>query len=228
MSNVKKDMLGSVIRALVGVPQERLGVILDIVNKIGGENGVVWKKHLAKALREGVSLPIETVELLSEYLRQLYVDEMILLDPTDGTRTIAQATDVFEGGIDADFVNWSLDKSSCSTIATSVRVYEHIKDGTFKAIYGTNYPVLDKMVFTQHQIIDFCVKHKDKLRQDGYGTFFLFKKDDDFPANENNLFVAYVGVYSGGRLGANVHRFSDDYGWDAESQPRFVIPQLFL
>lgn len=50
----KSDMLAPIIRALVGVPQDRLGVILDAVNKIGGTDGDLWRTRIGQVLREGV------------------------------------------------------------------------------------------------------------------------------------------------------------------------------
>lgn len=203
--------------------RRRYGVTEEEFHVLGTPQGL---PHLEKMIR-GLKSPVK-VEWLSEYLRQLYVGETILFDATDGTRTIAQAEDVFQWGIDSDFKNWDLNRRSIATPVIAVSVHEQIKDGIFKNIYGCNYPVLNKFCLTQHQIINFCVKHKDKLRQDGYGTFFLFKQDDDLPADENNLFVADVRVRSGGRLYAYVFHFSHGRGWAAECQRRFVIPQLTL
>jgi hypothetical protein len=51
---MSKDMLGSVTRALVGVPHEYLGVTLDFANKLGGKDGAQWKARFAEVLREGI------------------------------------------------------------------------------------------------------------------------------------------------------------------------------
>jgi hypothetical protein len=51
---MSKDMLGSVTRALVGVPHEYLGVTLDFANKLGGKDGARWKTRFAEVLREGI------------------------------------------------------------------------------------------------------------------------------------------------------------------------------
>lgn len=50
----KVDMLAPVVRALVGVPQEYLGVTLDFANKLGGKDGAQWKARFAGVLREGI------------------------------------------------------------------------------------------------------------------------------------------------------------------------------
>jgi len=153
------------------------------------------------------------------YLRQLYVGEEITLDPADGSRTIAQASDVFDGYIDPNFTNWNLDAPAQPTEPMNVRVGEMIADGTFGKIYGSLGHSYDRLCHTQHQVVNFCAKHKDKLRQDGYGTFFLFKRGDEF-------FVAVVRVSSDGPLNAGVRRFSLGHVWNAGCRRRFVLPQL--
>jgi hypothetical protein len=59
---MSKDMLGSVTRALVGVPNEYLGVTLDFANKLGGKDGARWKARFAEVLRGGVPFVIEVVD----------------------------------------------------------------------------------------------------------------------------------------------------------------------
>lgn len=177
------------------------------------DNPNALKKVLAGAL-----CPPQ-VEEPNVYLRQLYAGEEIILDPTNGAETIAQAKDVFLYGIDADFGNWGLDVPARPTEKTEVVAHELVTDGVFKDIYGSLGRPLAELCLTQAQIIGFCVKHKEKLRKDGYGTFFLFERDGE-------LFVANVFVDSDGRLFVRVFRFSDDFVWRAEFRRRFVLPQL--
>ncbi len=77
---------------------------------------------------------------------------------------------------------------------------------------------LDKLCLTQDQIIEFCTNHPSWLRQDGYGTFFLFKVKDEF-------FVCSVHVRDGG-LCVGVDRLADGCVWDADGAHRVVVPQL--
>jgi len=81
------------------------------------------------------------------------------------------------------------------------------------------------LCFTQSQIIDFCKKHRNHLRQDGNATFFFTKKDFGKPATEDNLFVAFVYVDSDG-LRVRVYHFDYAYVWDADYRLRVVIPNL--
>jgi len=53
---MSKDMLGSVIRAAVGVPQKRLDLLAKIASKFADDNpeGDGWHKHLGKTVNNGL------------------------------------------------------------------------------------------------------------------------------------------------------------------------------
>jgi hypothetical protein len=119
------------------------------------------------------------------------------------------------GWIDPDFVSYGANKKGGKTKAQNLNVLEIVQNGTFKDIF--NEP--NKMVLTQEQILYFIKNHKDKLRQNCYATFFLFKSGDDF-------FVADVYVDSYGELGVDVRRFEVSYVWYAVDRRRVVVPQL--
>lgn len=188
---------------------------------LGTPEGRPHLKQMVAGLKIQTELP-KTEPPKPVYLRRLYAEEEIVLDLTNGWRTIARAEEVFRGGIDSDFVDWHLDVTAQPTKAMKVAVYEMFRqDGTFAQIYGSILPLdqRDRLCLTPHQWIDFCVKYKDKLRQDGYGTFFLFKVGEEY-------FVANVRVNGGGTLSAFADRFSRDRVWRAEDYHRFVLPEL--
>ena len=147
----------------------------------------------------------------------LYVGEEIMVAETDGSETMAGAKKVFTGYLDGDFKNWKTNQPSSATKAQPVMVYEMREDARFAEMFGS-LGDLDKLIMTQSQIIKFCVDHRDKLRQEGYGTFFLFKVGEEF-------FVAHVHV-AGRKLFAFVFRFDSSFVWFADSRPRVVVPQL--
>lgn len=75
----KNDMLAPIVRALVGAPQERLGVVLDIANRIGSADGELWRTRFAEVLREGVrteplppEVPLDTVICVDRSIRPVY------------------------------------------------------------------------------------------------------------------------------------------------------------
>lgn len=187
-----------------------LGQIEAVLNKLGGEEGV--QRFLSG------ELVVKLAEGISNILRLLSASETIPIAPCTGLETLAQAKKTFPSGIDSDFKNWKLDVSAEATEETQVQVHEMVKDATFAQMFGSLGNDLDKLCMTQHQIKTFCEQHSTWLRTEGYGTFFLFKVEDQF-------FVAYVNVYSDG-LYVRVRRFGDDRVWSAEYQHRLVSPQL--
>lgn len=54
---MSKDMLAPLVRAAVGVPQENLGLLTDIANRLGSDDRDKWRFHLAAVVRAGLSRP---------------------------------------------------------------------------------------------------------------------------------------------------------------------------
>lgn len=193
---------------------QELGVSEEEIHVLATPDGV---PHMKKFV-EGLKSPAPEIPK-PVYLHQLYVGEEVTLDSTDGLKTIARAKEVFLRGINSDFMNWDLDTPAQPTKTTKVSVHEMFEqDGTLAEIYGSLGHPLDRLCLTQHQIIDFCVKHKNRLRQKGF-TFFLFKV-------RAHYFVASVYVNTVADRSAHVYRFSYDDVWYAKCRPQFVLPQL--
>lgn len=192
---------------------EEMGVSEERLHILGTLEGIPYLRRLVAALTE------EPAVLQTEYLWQLFAGETISVGVTDGTRTIAKASDVFAAGIDSNFIRWELDVPSRPTKAARAVVCEMTNDGTFAEIFGSFKRSMDSLCWEQSQIVEFAKKHQDKFREDGYPTFFLFKVS-------GKLFVAGVHVLSGGCLGVGVCCFSDDRVWDASCRHRFAVPQL--
>lgn len=149
----------------------------------------------------------------------------LILDPTDGTETLANANDLFSH-IDPDFNNWGTNKKGASTQQQFVDVYEMTNDATFAEMFGSLSNNPDQLCLTQAQIKQFVKKHRDKLCIDGFTTFFLFKGKKMKGVKSSQLFVAGVGVVSGGGLWVSVHRFGRSFVWPAGDRLRVVVPQL--
>lgn len=156
----------------------------------------------------------------SNLLSLLYENEKIVLPALSGNRTIYGSKEVFSSHVDEDFKNWGLNKKSKSTPETEVKIYEMVKGATFKDIFTPLSDDLDSLCLTQDQIIDFCVKYLERLRQDGYGTFFLFKKRRLF--RRDKFFVVDVDVYSNG-LRVYVNHFEDAHVWHPDYHHRVVV-----
>ena len=73
---------------------------------------------------------------ISSYLKLISGNQSLVIRPTDGNSTIAQAKDIFTFYVDYDFANYGTDVKGKPTEETSVRVFETIKDGTLVQIFG--------------------------------------------------------------------------------------------
>jgi hypothetical protein len=228
-------MLGKIVEKINGLFSESLGALYDLIEKLLGGERHIWLAELKKFLRKEkcwIDIPKEI------FTRLISGGENLVLGAFDGTRTIAKSGNIFNAGIDSDFENWGLNKKGKPTAEMSVEVHEIIKSGTFAQIFGAFFGASpDNMKFREFveqyredlrklcmksddQIISFCEKFPEKLRKDGFGTFFL-REDED----AGNFFVAFVDVYSGG-LYVRVYEFETDHAWNADHRHRVVVPKL--
>jgi len=207
----KKDMLGPLVRALVGLLPDQLGILFDVVNKLKGTNGVAVKTAIAKVLREaaGTASPADTTHLR-------FV-EAVVLPATLGATTIAQSGDVFTGWLDPDLRDWGTDVPSADTAPVTALVYEMTKDGNFLSLFSSLGEGWYLRQTTQGQIVSFCTLHPEVLRQDGYGTLFPFQVGEE-------TFVANVRLVTG-RLLVFVFRLGYDHVWDTADRTRVVVLQ---
>src|SRR5688572_13622542 len=91
------ETLGRVIRLLVTVPSEWLGLVCDVIEKLASDRGSEWYEELKKfAHREPCWVSVtKAVERTKVYLRRLSVGAM---DITDGTETFKNSG-LFTGGV---------------------------------------------------------------------------------------------------------------------------------
>jgi hypothetical protein len=55
---MSKNMLDPIIRALVGVPESRLGIATDFINRLNNDRGEEWGARFKAVLREGLAVPV--------------------------------------------------------------------------------------------------------------------------------------------------------------------------
>ncbi len=197
---------------------EVAGAITDFFEKLSGPDGTKWIAEFKKFLRKEpcwVKVEVEPI------LRLISGGKRIAIRATTGQRMVSSAGDVFTLGIDSEFKNWGLDVPGEAKPETPVEVYEMVKDGDFKTIFGSLGRERDDLCLTQEQIVAFVENHKKWLRTDGYATFFLFKVGDEF-------FVAFVHLYGAGGPDACVNHFSGDVVWLGDYRHRFVVPQTLV
>ncbi len=154
----------------------------------------------------------------NQFLSLISGTTSIIINAVDGSSLLSEASDVFSW-IDKDFKNYGADERGPATKETRVQVFEMSKDATFKDMFGSLSSNLETLCLTQAQIKEFVKMHRTWLRTDGYGTFFLFKSN-------NNFFVALVGVGSGGTLRVGVFRLEYSLVWYAGGRRCLVAPQL--
>lgn len=208
------------------------GLRQQVENVLLGEDSDIWEAELKKFVAKRpcwVNVP-KVAEKSNPFLRRLYGKRVIRLDATDGTETLAQASDVFTGWVDQNFKNLDLDLPGKARSMEQVTVHEMVKNGTFAGFYDS-LGDLNDLRLSQGQIKQFARRHASKLHPRGWSTFFLFTREDK-PVNEDrsNVFVACVRKrQSGGKNGkleAHVRKFLSKEFWLADNRRRFVIPQL--
>lgn len=216
-----KKQIEAIVSAM-GIFMAIMTVLVELVKKLGGTMENIYRLATPEGrstLERVAQIIVYGVNIQNKFLRLISEGETLIIDECDGSEILSDASDVFEW-IDPDFINWGADERGDVTSDTPVvDVYELEKDGSFSQIYGAFSADLEKLCLTQHQIKKFVQKHRRWLKEDGYGTFFLFKSN-------GHLFVASVNFRSDGRLNVIVGRFESDNVWDAEYRHRFVIPQL--
>ena len=215
----------SVIRVVVDAVRKGMDAVIDELSASGTINTANLQRVLAQGdvlaghlIAEAKAKMTELAEQIVGYLKLISGSETITIGETDGTSTTADASDVFTGWVDPDFVNYGTNVKGQPTKETPVQVFEMIKNGTFAQIFGGFGENLDRLCLSQDQIICFVKNHSEWLRKDGYGTFFLFKENGE-------CFVANV-YWRGGRLGVYAYRLSRGDVWSAERRHRVVVPQL--
>lgn len=196
------------IRRTLGVSEEEFHVL-------GTPKG---RPHLERMIA-GLKHPAAGVPKSEIFLQRCFAAEKIVLGWNKGEEIIARAGRIFVRGIDSIFTDRQFKAPSQKTPATTLKVYELIRGGTFMDVYKSLDCPLEQACLTQAQIIMFCKEHWDKLCGCGYGTFFLFRAGDDF-------FVACIEKDLDDRLGVHARSVSFDTIWDASSRHRFVVPQL--
>ncbi len=226
----------------LGQKEEIINVVTDTVRKAVGvaidelqTAGALTKESAQLVLGNGNRLVAavtatvkqtiaEIAESVTGILKLISTGKEIEIGETDGTETLADAQDVFNY-VDSDFSNWNTNVPGKPTTKTKTQIFEMVKDGDFRAIFGGTGRDLDSLCWEQSQIKAFVRSHKKWLRTDGYATLFLFKVGE---GKNKHFFVAYVYLCSDGALYVDCSRFEFDDVWYAAHRHRVVLPQLQL
>ena len=171
--------------------------------------GRVWYNELVKFPPND-----EVEEKVRVRLCRLFPAEIITINAVDGTKTIAQAGDVF-GHIDPDFKE--LDVPGIMTSATDVAVFEVMSFGTSAETFES-LGRLSRLCLTQGQIVEFCSSFDRYLSLFG-STSFLFERKREF-------FSASVRVLDGGEKEVLPFSLRDGVVRSVVGRPRIVVPAL--
>lgn len=157
-----------------------------------------------------------------EYLSPFYgIQNLIAVSPTRGDETIYHSTEVFDE-VDPDYFNFGLSTPSGEkTKAHRVVVFEQEKTGTLAEIFGSVWS-LNTRYLTQGQVLSFCTRYPELIRDDGVGSFFPIVNGPKLLEDHSNLFFANA-FRKDGKLKSNVRRYEDNKTWLAEDERRFVL-----
>lgn len=216
----KKDV--APILSAMGVLTSIVTDLVKLVTKLGGTMETIYRL----ATPEGA----ETLEAVAKvivngfnksrnaFLKLISGTESLVIEALDGKAIIAEAKNVFKSYISSYFRNLILNNVGKATEEAKMAVYEMTANATFSQMFNSLADNLDQLVMSQSQIIRFCEKYPDWLRQDGYATFFLIKESGAY-------FVVYVFVVDDG-LVVHVYHLEGARVWNAGYRLRLVTPQL--
>ncbi len=175
------------------------GLLNQLLVNLAGQEGQMWLDEFKKFLRREQCW-------VKVYLKSLF--DGVVVSAADGIETFASS------GLFGGVYGLTLPAGSGKpTPATKATVWELILNGIFAQIFGSLGEKRGR--WTESQVVAFCRDHRDKLRTDGYGTFFELEGG----------FVANVYFGGDGRLEVGVDEFSRGGVWSAEYEHRVVSPQ---
>ena len=139
----------------------------------------------------------------SVILRRLYEGESIIIVSCDGSETIVNDKDTFKAGRALGYENFGRGKPEWATENTVVEVYEVVQNAKFMQKFNNlKIKELDKLCFTQHQIIQFCKDHANRLSPRRYKTLLPLHariKETLFPLKvKGHYCIAQVSVLRNG------------------------------
>ncbi len=228
---MSKDMLGSVVRAAVGVPQDRLDVLAKIASTLAADNpaGAIWHSRLKGLLDEEIILPPKETPATkpTSFFSVIATTNLGAVTSKKTNRCFTNSRWAYRDG---DFDNW-LEKSQTGAEACSVTTCGILKDWTFieagHALPGApqtnntvelgNWLIQSGYALKPQQVEDLVEateREEDTgLRTDGYGNFFFVETGNP---------KSPVSVGDVRRVGrgwrADVYSLGNGDRWDAGSR----------
>lgn len=225
------------IRVITDATEKATRTQLDELHRAGTLTKANTQQVLAAgnriAMAVAKTVKAELAEIVSGRigcLRRIFSDKKFVIGPTNGTETLASASDIFGDNIDADFKNWGCHDVEKPTAETEGVPFEMCENGNYAKIFGSFGLNPERLCWTTPQIKSWVATHAaSTLREDGWAAFlFLFKVKVKETEEKDRYFVAYVSWRAGGCHSAHVNRFSYESVWVAEYRCRVVVPQQAL
>jgi hypothetical protein len=186
---MSKDMLGPIVRALVAVPNQHHGVVLDFVNKLGGEDADDVRKRVALALRQRTSSAPKVEEPAIDTL--IHVDREAPLRYPDWKKDVLHPELEHTGPADYDLAD----------IVPNLWLHDGQKDG--KTVRGQI--IYDHLV--ANNMLESCLGLADGLaiQQKGikayrqlFGSNVVFLWRSAVRGRDGRLLVPYLIVFDDG------------------------------
>ena len=154
-------------------------------------------------------------------LKLLSEGENVVIPAVDGSRILTEKSGIFSTVInneDEDGKFWFLEPDA-PTKETPVQVFEVVEDATFKEMFDAVNPDFEKLVLTQHQIIEFAIKHRRWLRGETFPTLFLAKLSRPYFFRVIQIFIV-----RNGELSISAGRFDSSFIHRTYAKNRLVAP----
>lgn len=230
-SSVTPEQKEQCVRVVSDAARKGAGMAIDELV----EAGIINKAKLQRVMAQGDKMATVVASVVKERivkladitgcLKRILDNEDIVIGPTDGTKILACAKDVFSC-IKPNFISLDCGAAEEPTAETRVEVYQMIESATVQHIFGGFGQNLNRLCFTQAQVTRFTKDHKNLFCNEEHGTLFLFKTKAQKEKEQDEFFVAHVRLFSVGYFVADVLCFSSEIVRRAPDGYRVVVPEL--
>lgn len=180
---MSKDMLGSVVRAAVGVPQERLDTLAKIASKMSSDNpdGATWHERFAQALADGLEKAVQTISTLFEFVASVNVPAVESFVARDKFREGETVDGVQLAWLGDNFKEHFLAKKEANIATTTLLRVHRLREASLDA------PILSELGETAETFLAQFWKllkvqgtgEKGTLLVNGYSNICYIRDDED-------------------------------------------------
>lgn len=151
-------------------------------------------------------------------LTRLFPEEIVTIPESDGTKTIADSSDIFTSFIEPIFEKLGSNSKGKKTKKMPAWIHKLTRKASPFDMLKSLSKDFDKLCFTQNQIVLFCAKHLKFFKERKCATLFLFKEGDEYH-------ICAVFVEDEGSA-AYLYDFKFREEWDTKYAPNLLTPSL--